>query len=362
MEPWLGPEYGNPSSLYEEGRRAKAAIDKARETLAGRLGCRFGEVIFTSSGTEAANLAIIGAALAHGDGPRRRILFGAAEHHCVLHCEPLLARLGFRVELLPVDRQARTNLDALELSIGPDVLIGSFMHANNEWGTLQDVRAVAAILRRHGALYFLDAVQTLGSPDHDPRLDTLPVDAIAVSGHKVGGPKGVGALAVRSGIPIHPLIVGGGQEREMRGGTENVATIVGFGAAVQTIREDDDARKRAARDRFLDEVGSRFVPSADYTESATLAGHVHGRFPGLSAESILIVLDRLGVSASSGAACSSGSLEPSHVALACGWSSAEASEALRFTFGHQTTPEEATWAAERVLQAAEQVASARTIA
>jgi len=362
MEPWLGSEFGNPSSLYEEGRRAKAAIDEARETLAGRLGCLFGEIVFTSSGTEAANLAILGAALAHVDGPRRRVLFGAAEPHCGLHCEPLLARLGFRVELVPVDRQARTDLDALERSMGPDVLLGSFMHANNEWGTLQDVEAIGSILQRHGALYLLDAVQTLGSSEFGPRLDTLPVDLIAVSAHKVGGPKGVGALAVRSGIPIRPLIVGGGQEREVRGGTENVAAIIGFAAAVKAIREDDDSFKRAARDRFLGGVGSGFVPSADYTESDTLAGHAHGRFPGLNAESILIVLDRLGVSASSGAACSSGSLEPSHVALSCGWSPAEAAEALRFTFGHQTTLEEAIWAAERVLRAAEQVASARTIA
>jgi cysteine desulfurase len=362
MKPWLEGEFGNPSSLYEEGRRAKAALDEAREVLAERLGCLFGEVVFTGSGTEAVNLAVLGLALAHGDGPRRRILFGAAEHHCVLHCAPTLTRLGFQVEIVPVDREARTDLDALERSTGPDVLFGAFMHANNEWGTVQDATAIGEILHRHGTWYVLDAVQTLGSPENRPRMDIFPADLIAVSAHKVCGPKGVGALAVRSGVPLAPLIVGGGQEREMRGGTENVAGIVGLAAAVKAIRPDDDERRRAARDRFLALLGSAFVPSADYRRPDTLAGHAHGRFPGLSAESLLIVLDRLGVAASSGAACSSGSLEPSHVALACGWSPAEAAEALRFTFGPETTLEEAETAAERVLLAAEQVASARTIA
>lgn len=362
MAPWLDGEFGNPSSLYEEGRRAKAAIDEAREALADRLGCLFGEVVFTSSGTEASNLAILGVALAHADGSRQRILFGATEHHCVLHCRPHLERLGFRVDVVPVDREGRIEQEALEALVGPDVLLGCFMHANNELGVVQDVARMGEVLHRHGSFLFVDAVQTLGSFEHPARLDLLDADLLAVSAHKVRGPKGAGALAVRGHVPIRPLLVGGGQERELRGGTENVAGIVGFAAAVRSLREAGERRARVARDAFLGALGPRFHTTVDLARTDTLAGHAHGRFPGLSAESMLIVLDRLGVSASSGAACSSGSIEPSHVALACGYGVEEASEVLRFTFGGDGTPEEAILAAERVLEAASQVARAKTIA
>lgn len=357
MRPWIEGEFGNPSSLHEEGRRAKDAIDASREILSEALGCLFAEVLFTSSGSEAANLAVIGAALANEDAGRTRVLLGAAEHHCVLHTRPILERLGYRVETVPVDGYARTDLDALESLLGEDVLLVSVMHANNELGTIQPARTIAGLAHRAGALYHCDAVQTfLTQIDGSPwRVSDLGADLLTVAAHKVHGPKGIGAIYIRAGVKLKPLTVGGGQEREMRAGTEDVAAIVGFGAAVSALPARPDIRA-AARDTFLAAIDA--VPSVPDRLQA-LPGHAHIRFPGASAESMLILLDRLGVAASSGAACSSGSLEPSHVLLACGYSVEEASEGLRFTFGRETTVEEALEAARRVSEAAEQIRVAK---
>lgn len=342
MMPWLEREFGNPSSLHEEGRTARAAIDQAREVLSSHLGCLFAEVLFTSSGTEAANLAIVGAALANEDGRRNRVLMGAAEHHCVLHTRPILERLGYRVELIPVDRIARVQLDRLERMLGPDVLLVNVMHANNELGTLQPVVEIANLARRHGALLHSDAVQTLGHP----QVGLPDADLLTFSAHKVNGPKGAAAIYIKAGTKLKPLAVGGGQEREMRAGTENVAAIVGFAAAVSNI----GPTQPKARDRFLDQLlTAGFLPTVPNRQDA-LPGHAHVRFPGIDAETMLIRLDRAGVSASSGAACSSGSLEPSHVLLACGYSPKEAREGLRFTFGRQTTIAQAEDAADRVIR------------
>lgn len=351
MRPWLEGEFGNPSSIHEPGRQARMAIDEARETLADALGCSFGEVTFTSGATEAIALAMAGVAMAH-TGPRRRILVAAAEHHAVLETHDLLGRLGFTLELVPVDDQAAIDLNALEDALAEDVLLVAVMHANNELGTINPVAEVLHLVRRHGALVLVDSVQTF--------LD-LPLpeaDLIVVSGHKVHGPKGTGALMTRAGTPINPLLAGGGQEREMRGGTENVAGIVGFGAAVRALRSDPGglAQRRHARDAFAQAMASH--PDWQPTlrdASPSLGGHLHGRFPGLTAESMLIVLDRLGIDAASGAACSSGSLEPSHVLLACGWDERSAGEGLRFTFGRQSTVAEAQRAADLVAQAADQI-------
>ena len=345
MAPWLAGEYGNPSSLYEEGRRARAAIDEAREVVSGALGCLFAEVVFTSGGTEAANLAIVGAALANEDAARRRILLGAAEHHCVLHTRPILERLGYRVESIPVDRVARVRLDELESMLAPDVLLVSLMSANNELGTIQPVDEVAVLAHRHGALYHCDAVQSLAIQSPKPKTQDR-ADLASYSAHKIGGPKGVGALFVRAGTKVKPLSVGGGQEREMRAGTENVAGIVGFAAARSAIL---DLQSSPARDHFLDLLtAAGFIPTVPNRADA-LPRHVHVRLPGVDAETMLIKLDRMGVSASSGAACSSGSLEPSHVLLACGYLAKEAREGLRFTFGPSTSVAEAEEAARVVI-------------
>lgn len=434
MLPWL--DCGNPSSLYFEGRKARAAIDEAREAISSALGCLFAEVLFTSGGTEAANLAILGTALAHAGSSRRRVFLSAAEHHCVLATKVLLEALGYRVDLVPVDRYARVSLPALEEMLGDDVLLVSAMHANNELGTLNPVAEISELAHRHGALYHCDAVQTFArrlswSDEPIPLLSRLPVDLLTVSAHKIGGPKAVGAIFIRAGVRVKPLIAGGGQEREVRGGTENVAGIVGFASAVQTSVNRPFSGGANPRDVFLSALTEAgFVSTAGNVSSASppgpstagfcrendggratrlpaadahavkpagqsavkpahsqggppetenrkskiengsiqnrkseiqhcLSGHAHVRLPGVDAETMLVRLDREGISASSGAACSSGSIEPSHVLLACGYSNAESKEGLRFTFGPSTTIEHAGEAARRVIQVAQQIQTSR---
>jgi len=374
MEPWISNEFGNPSSLHAEGRKAKAAIDQSREIIADALGCLFAEVIFTSSGTEAANLAIIGAALANNDRSRKRILFSAVEHHCVLHTAPILQRLGYEVEIIPVSRIGKVRLDVLENMLSDDVLLVSVMHANNELGVIEPVQnchvedgvesipGAAQLSHNVGALFHVDCVQTFVDPGYGRLIQHIGADLINVSAHKINGPKGSGALYVRAGTKIKPLAVGGGQERELRAGTENIAAIVGFGEAVKwhsTLDERDDSRYFAKDAFFSVLVRSNCALPTVPDFGQTLAGHLHVRIPGVQAETMLILLDRMGVSASSGAACSSGSIEPSHVLLACGYTPEEAKEGLRFTFGHATTIEEAQEAAGRVNEAAARLTSGK---
>ena len=361
MEPWLTERFGNPSSIHAEGRSAKEALDKARETLSAALGCLFGEALFTGSGTEAANIAIVGAALAH-EGGRRRILLGASEHHCVLNTRPILERLGFSVEKIPVDRFARPDLGALERMLGDDVLLASVMHANNEVGSVNDAAAASALVKGAGAIFHCDAVQTFPWLNGKRwTVDEIGADLVNLSAHKLGGPKGVGGLYVRSGTRLKPLTSGGGQEREMRAGTENVAGAAGFAAAVRCALADKawSQRKSAAKTAFIDQLEREDAPRFHQTVEGVeaVAGHLHLRFPGVSAESMLIRLDRMGVAASSGSACSSGAIEPSHVLLAAGWDETAANEGLRFTFGCQTTVEEAVEAAKRTAGAARRIAT-----
>ncbi len=352
MIPWL--DSGNPSSLHQEGRRAKDAIDAAREGVSRSLDCLFAEVLFTSGGTEGAVMAILGAAMANQDSRRRRILVSAAEHHAVLNTGDALGCLGYRLELVPVDGEARVDLNRLTALMDDDVLLVSVMHANNEFGTVNNLAEVRAITQRHGGLMHSDAVQTFLTDFH-PVPNLLAIDLLSVSGHKVHGPKGVGAIYIRAGVKIKPLLAGGGQEREMRGGTENVAAIAGFGAAVAAVPREVP---RGPRDEFLRLIGA--TPTVQIqNRPAVLHGHAHVRFPGIQAETMLIRLDRMGISASSGAACSSGSIEVSHVMLAAGFSPEEAREGLRFTFGRFSTLEHAKSAAAIVQEAASKIQSAR---
>lgn len=348
MAPWLASG-ANPSSLHAEGRAARAAIDAAREAVALALGCAFGEVVFVSSGTEAANLALFGAAMAAAPS-RNRVLLPAAEHHAVLHSAAVLERLGRRVEFLPVDRFARIDLGALDAALTDDVMLVACMAANNEVGTIQPVRAAADLAHAAGALLLCDAVQTFALGGWV--VDDLGADLVSVSGHKIGGPKGVGALYVRAGTPIEPWAVGGGQERDLRAGTENLAGIIGLGAAASTRRPPC----RAARDAFRAALDAGEPPVWTVGDDVhVLPGHAHLRYPGVKAETLLIALDRLGVAASAGAACSSGSILPSHVLRACGLSDAEAREGVRFSFGPEDTPETGKAAAVRVAAAVRQV-------
>jgi cysteine desulfurase len=351
MAPWLSAEFGNPSSMHSEGRRAKAAIDEAREVVSASLGALFAEIVFTSGGTEAANLAILGCALANENPKRNVVLFAESEHPCVLHTAPVLKRLGLKVVPIPVDREARIELDALEELMTESVLLLSLMHSNNEVGSIQPLEEAAAIAKRVGAVVHTDAVQTYLLPGLSPRLDSLDqVDLISVSAHKVHGPKGIGALAIRAGTRVQPVLVGGGQEREMRAGTEDVAGLVGFASAVREVSSwPDDGETRAARNEFVLRLVEGGAQPTIEPDKLTLPGHAHVRFSGIDAETALIRLDRAGISASSGAACSSGSLEPSHVLLACGYSESEAKEGLRFTFGRLTKRGLGREAADRVL-------------
>jgi cysteine desulfurase len=345
VDKWL--DAGNASSLHEEGRAAKLAIDAAREAVTERLGCDFGELLFCSGGTESSTWAILGAALANQDPAKAQILVSATEHHCVLNCEKALIRLGYQLDRLPVDRTGAVQPSALEECIGPRSLLVSVMHANNELGTINDLPPLVEICRRRGALIHSDGAQAFGKIP--ARVRDLGVDLYSISGHKVGGPKGVGGLYIRAGVKIAPLIAGGGQEREMRGGTENVAAIAGFAAAVEQTHDwPAVARLRARLRAGVLSLGA--VPTVS-EEVAQLPGHLHVRFPGVSAESLLIQLDRRGVSAGSGAACSSGSIEPSHVMIACGFDDRAAREGIRLTLGWKTSNEEIELALAQIREA-----------
>jgi cysteine desulfurase len=328
------------------------AIDESRETVASAFNCLPGEITFTSSGTEAANLAIIGTALKYRDGNRKRILLGSTEHHCVLNTAPFLRGLGYNVELIPAIPGGWMTRDAFADLIDENTLLASVMHANNETGAINDIPAISNICANNGVLLFCDCVQTFG-------LVPLPsAGTIAISAHKIYGPKGAGALFARAGISPAPLIVGGGQEREMRAGTEDVAAIVGLAEAVKLATEDKQRATiiREVRDEFVHNSPKALGFTA-IDKGHVLPTHAHFRLPGASAETMLINLDRLGVYASSGAACSSGSIEPSHVLLASGLNEKEASEGLRFTFGKDSTLEDAHEAANRLSEAAAQVLS-----
>jgi cysteine desulfurase len=323
---------GNPSGIYAEGREVRERIDEVRERIADALGVLFGEVIFTSGGTEAAQLALLGVARAATS--RRRILLGAGDHHCVLHQKVWLERLGFECDVIPIDRRGALDENGYREALGEDVLLVSLLHGQNETGYLADVARHAGWAKAVGALVLVDAVQTFPYADGQRwTVDELGADLLMVSGHKLGAPSGVGALAIEAGTPIEAVLLGGGQERDMRAGTENVLGVLGFGIALQAALSDTtrDERKRAQRDAFAAALEG-FLPTLP-PGTPRLAGHCHGRFPGVTADSFLIRADRAGIAASAGAACSSGSIEPSHVLLAGGWTEAEAREGLRFSFG-----------------------------
>jgi cysteine desulfurase len=349
MLPWLGPA-ANASSLHTEGRAARAAIDQAREAFASLWQCHFGEVLFTSSGTEACAMAILGAA-AKAPRERKRILLGASEHHAVLHQAKWLRRLGFECQTIPVDREARVSVEAVEALLADDVLLVAVMHANNETGAINPVTEISQMAKAAGALVLVDAVQTMPFVNGDPWTpESLGADLLAISGHKFGAPPGIGALYLRAGTPVEALIQGGGQEREMRAGTESVALMAGMAAALKARLAQGPGTQKAARDHLAARlVEAGFVPTV--TQGPVLDGHFHCRAPGITAETLLIRLDFAGISASSGAACSSGSLEPSHVLLAAGYSAEEAQEGLRFTLAPDATPDQMDEAANRIIAA-----------
>lgn len=333
MWPYLTGTFGNPSSTHAVGDAAARGLADARATVAAVLGCRPAEVVFTTGGTEGANTAVKGIALADPRG--RHVVTTAIEHEAVLESCRYLERFhGFDVTVLPVDREGVVTPDVLRAGLRPDTTLVSIAHADNEIGTVQDVPTLAEVAHGVGARFHTDAVQS--APWLPVGLDVLGVDAVSVSGHKLGAPKGTGVLVVRSGVPLEPLLHGGGQERGRRSGTEDVAGAVGVATATALVAASrDDAARTATttRDAVLDGV-LRSVPGAFVTGSRTsrLPGHASFCFPGVNGETVLLELEERDVVSSSGSACAAGSTEASHVLTALGLSDEIARTALRLTF------------------------------
>ena len=346
MLPFLTEHFGNPSGSHAVSRAARAAVDEARVTVATALGCDAGEVVFTGGGTEADNLALAGVVGRRGG----TVVCSAVEHHAVLHAT---RSLGGRV--VGVDAGGVVDLDALAAALGGDVAVVSVMLANNEVGTVQPLAEVARVVRRAApeAVLHTDAVQAF--PWLDVATLAAPAALVAVSAHKFGGPKGVGALVVRAGTEVEPLLHGGGQERDRRSGTHNVAGIVGMAAAMAATvagRADVNTRVGALRDRLADGLLA-VVPGAVETgvRAGRVAGSCHLRFPGIESEALLVLLDDAGLCASAGSACASGALEPSHVLAAMGVPREEALASLRLSLGVTSTDDEVDVALKTIPEA-----------
>ena len=347
MEPYFSQRYGNPSSIYALAQDGRRALDEAREQVAHVLGARTGEVAFTSGGTESDNAALVGAALALQD-TGRHIVTSAVEHDAVLNAAHLLERLGFSATILPVDRHARVDPEAVERAVTSETTVVSIMLANNEVGTIQAVEEVSQRVKARAKelgrtiVMHTDAVQGAGFLDLN--VQRLGVDLLSLSAHKFNGPKGVGALYIRRGTPFVPTQVGGAQERELRAGTENVPGIVGMSVALERAdgrREETGRHCRTLRDRLLSGIQER-IRGAELNGHPTdrLPHNVNFSFHGVEGESVLLGLDLAGVAASSGSACTSASLEPSHVLLAMGQPEELARGSLRLTLGPENTEEE----------------------
>ncbi len=347
MLPYFTQLYGNASSVHTVGQEARYALDAARERVARVLNCRNREVVFTSGGTESDNSAIRGAAYALEE-TGKHVITAAAEHHAVLHACQQLENRGWEVTYLPVDDYGRVEPDRVHNVITDRTTVVSVMYANNEIGAINPIPEIAAAVRRRSQeldrtiVMHTDAVQAAGFLDLDVRR--LGVDMMSLSGHKFYGPKGVGVLFIRRGVPFLPLITGGGQERERRSGTENVAGIIGLSVALELADAERGAVSdhcRALRDRIIAEI-TRRIPDSILNGHPTerLPNNVNFSFDGVEGESILLGLDLQGIAASSGSACSSGSLEPSHVLLALGQTADTARGSLRITLGKHNTDAE----------------------
>lgn len=355
--PYLRAQFGNPSGLYAEGRQARQALDEARDRVALCIGAtRSSSIVFTSSGSEADNLALQGAAWAGRlAGKGDHIVVSAIEHSAVLQTARHLQTQGFSVATVGVDEFGRVDPEAVREALTDKTVVVSVMHANNEVGTIQPIGEIAALCRERGIPFHTDAVQTVGHLPVD--VEELGVDMLSLSAHKFYGPKGVGALYVRPGLELVPVIHGGAQERERRAGTENVAGIVGLSVALELAVREMPRRMpyvAALRDRLIEGILSRI-------DGVRLNGHPKERLPGnanfvfhgVDGESLLLRLDMEGIAASSGSACSAGSIEPSHVLLEMGVPSDLAVRALRLTLGHENTEDEI----ERVLEVLPRIVS-----
>ena len=341
MTPYLTECFGNPSAVYATGREARRAVENARRQAAAALGAAPGEILFTSGGSESDNWALCGAAFANR-GKGRHLITSAVEHHAVLHTCRWLEKQGFEVTYLPVDSLGRVDPRDAEKAIRADTILISVMTANNEIGTVQPVAEIGKAARERGILFHTDAVQAIGAMRIDVR--ETGADLLSLSAHKFHGPKGAGALYVRQGTRIGPLIHGGAQERGLRAGTENVAGIVGLGKAIEMAAEgipERSARISAMRDLLIRGI-LEAVPDAKLNGDPVnrLPGNVHFTFPEVDGEALLLRLDLAGIACSAGSACTSGTTEPSHVLLALGQTPEISRGGLRMTLGDGTTAEE----------------------
>jgi cysteine desulfurase len=338
----LRDEFGNPSSVHHFGQQAKAVLDEARTDVANLIGAEPSEVLFTSGGTEADNIAIRGAAEALEAAGRRHLVASAIEHEAVLNTLKALAKRGWRTTLLPVDQSGIVSPAALRDALADDTAVVSVMHANNEIGTVQPIAELARVAHERGALFHTDAVQSAGKIAIN--VKTLGVDMLSMSAHKFYGPKGVGALWIRRGLRVSPILTGGRQERSRRAGTENVAGIVGMGVAARIASgkmEDEGRRLSVLRDRLESGI-LRSVPGTVVNGSAVarVPNTTNISFDRIEAESLLIGLDLQGIAVSTGSACSSGTLEPSHVLKAMGFNAHRTQNSIRFSLGAANTEAE----------------------
>ena len=355
MVPYMCENYGNPSSLYSKGREAKAALEASREKIASLLNCQPKEIYFTSCGSESDNWAIRGIAERNA-AKGKHIITSAIEHHAVLHTMKALEKKGFEVTYLGVGADGIVDIEEFRKAIRPDTILATVMFANNEIGTIQPIKEMSDIAHEHKIPFFTDAVQAVGHVDID--LCELGVDMLSFSGHKFGAPKGIGALYIKSGTLLNNLIEGGGQEKRKRAGTENVASIVGMAKALEMSLKDIGAKHEkilAMREKLID--GLLEIP---YTR---LNGHREKRLPGnvnvsiefIEGESLILWLDIMGICVSTGSACSTASLDPSHVLLAIGLPHEVAHGSLRLTIDENNTPEECDYIIESVKNTVEKL-------
>ena len=343
MLPYFNEKYGNASSIYRLGRASLEAVDEARETVAAIIGAKRKEIVFTSGGSEADNLAIKGVAFAQREAGRGdHIITSAIEHHAVLHAVEYLERFGFETTVLPVDEHGIVRVDDVRAAIRPTTTLVSIMAANNEIGTIQPIAEIGAVCREHDVLFHTDAVQMVGALPVN--VKELHVDLLTLTAHKFYGPKGVGALYMRRGVPLLPQVNGGSQERRLRAGTENVPGIVGLATALRIAANEmttASAHCTMLRDRLIDGVMARIDHvHLNGHRTLRLPNNVNLSFDFIEGESMLLLLDQQGIYASSGSACTSGSLDPSHVLMALGISPERAHGSLRMSVGRENTVEQ----------------------
>ncbi|MDA0836845.1 MAG: cysteine desulfurase family protein [Planctomycetota bacterium] len=356
MAPFATETFGNPSSLHQFGRDARLALDRARGKVARLIGCLDDEIVFTSGGTESDNLAIRGVAMARRD-THRHIITSAIEHHAVLDPCRFLEQQGFEITILPVDGYGLVDLRNVAAAIRPDTALLTIMMANNEIGTIQSIKEITALAKENNVLVHSDAVQACGVISIDTQ--NLGVDLLSISGHKLYGPKGVGALYVRKGTPLIAHNLGGDQERKKRGGTENVQGAVGFGTACEIALEELDensARLKKFRDLLIADILNR-IPEVKLNGHPTqrLPGNANFTFAGTDNQSLLINLDLAGIAASNGSACASGSPQPSHVLPAIGRTEEETRSSLRLSLGKGNTEDDVEYVVEHLCRVVEKI-------